>query len=77
MTDHLDKAEHSWNMSRIRGKNTKPEIAVRKVLHAARFRCRLHARIFPVSGKQVGAVLKMLIMPPLQGRFSRRLAAFF
>ncbi|MDD2736511.1 MAG: hypothetical protein PHF56_21475 [Desulfuromonadaceae bacterium] len=34
MTDHLDKAQRSWNMSRIRGKNTKPEIAVRKMLHA-------------------------------------------
>jgi len=31
MTDHLDKAKRSWNMSRIRGKNTKPETAVRKV----------------------------------------------
>jgi G:T-mismatch repair DNA endonuclease (very short patch repair protein) len=37
MTDHLDKAQRSWNMSRIRGKNTKPEIAVRKMLHAARW----------------------------------------
>lgn len=30
MTGHLDKAGHSWNMSRIRGKDTKPEIAVRE-----------------------------------------------
>lgn len=42
MTDHLDKTERSWNMSRIRDKNTKPEIAVRKMLHAAGFRFRLH-----------------------------------
>jgi DNA mismatch endonuclease (patch repair protein) len=41
MTDHLTKAKRSWNMSRIRGKNTKPEIAVRKMLHAAGFRFRL------------------------------------
>jgi hypothetical protein len=24
MTDHLDKAKRSWNVSRIRGKNTTP-----------------------------------------------------
>jgi len=30
MTGHLDKAGHSWNMSRIRGKDTKPEIAVQE-----------------------------------------------
>jgi len=30
MTGHLDKAGHSWNMSRIRGKDTNPEIAVRE-----------------------------------------------
>ncbi len=34
MTDHLTKDKRSWNMSRIHGKNTQPEIAVRKMLHA-------------------------------------------
>jgi DNA mismatch endonuclease (patch repair protein) len=47
MTDHLDKAKRSWNMSRIRGKNTKPEIAVRKMLHAAEFRFRLYVKELP------------------------------
>jgi DNA mismatch endonuclease (patch repair protein) len=47
MTDHLDNAKRSWNMSRIRGKNTKPEIAVRKMLHAAGFRFRLHVKDLP------------------------------
>jgi len=47
MADHLDKAKRSWNMSRIRGKNTKPEIAVRKMLHAAGFRFRLHVKDLP------------------------------
>jgi len=47
MTDHLDKAKRSWNMSRIRGKDTKPEIAVRKMLHAAGFRFRLHVKDLP------------------------------
>jgi DNA mismatch endonuclease (patch repair protein) len=44
MVDHLDTAKRSWNMSRIRGKDTKPEIAVRKMLHAAGFRFRLHVK---------------------------------
>lgn len=36
-------------MSRIRGKNTKPEILVRKGLHARGFRFRLHDRKLPGS----------------------------
>ena len=36
-------------MSRIRGKNTKPEILVRKGLHARGFRFRLHDRTLPGS----------------------------
>jgi len=47
MSDNLTKEKRSWNMSRIRGKNTKPEIAVRKMLHAAGFRFRLHVRKLP------------------------------
>ena len=47
MTDHLDKAERSWNMSRIRGKDRSPEIAVRKLLHAAGFRFSLHVKALP------------------------------
>lgn len=35
-------AERSRLMARISGKNTRPEIAVRKWLHAAGFRFRLH-----------------------------------
>ncbi|WP_367649397.1 very short patch repair endonuclease [Burkholderia paludis] len=34
-------------MSRIRGRNTKPELVVRRVLHAAGFRYRLHRRDLP------------------------------
>ena len=36
MTGHLDKAGHSWNMSRIRGKDTNPEIAVRENVRKSR-----------------------------------------
>ena len=33
MVDVHDKATRSCNMSRIRGKDTKPELAIRKGLH--------------------------------------------
>lgn len=37
----------SENMSRIRGKDTKPELLVRKKLHGEGFRFRLHRRDLP------------------------------
>jgi DNA mismatch endonuclease (patch repair protein) len=45
--DRLTKARRSWNMSRIKGKNTSPEIAVRSALHRMGFRFRLHAKDLP------------------------------
>ena len=36
-------------MSRIRSKNTKPEVVVRKFLHAQGFRFRLHVKNLPGS----------------------------
>lgn len=42
MADRLTPAQRSWNMSRIRGKNTKPELLVRRLLHAKGYRYRLH-----------------------------------
>ena len=47
MADHLTVQERSWNMSRIRGKNTKPEIVVRSLLHRLGFRFRLHRKDLP------------------------------
>ncbi|MFB6320225.1 very short patch repair endonuclease [Saccharicrinis sp. FJH54] len=47
MTDVHDKATRSYNMSRIRGKNTKPEILVRKFLHKNGFRYRLNYSKLP------------------------------
>jgi hypothetical protein len=31
--DHLTPEKRSWNMSRIRGKDTNPEVLVRSMLH--------------------------------------------
>ena len=42
-----DQDRRSWNMSRIRGRNTRLELAVRSVLHGLGFRFRLHAGRLP------------------------------
>ncbi len=47
MADVHDKATRSYNMSRIRGKDTKPEMIVRRFLHANGFRYRLHVKDLP------------------------------
>ena len=49
MPDTLSQTQRSYNMSRIHGKNTKPEILVRKGLHARGFRFRLHNKKLPGS----------------------------
>ena len=43
MTDRVDQQTRSRMMSGIRGKNTKPELALRRALHARGFRFRLHS----------------------------------
>jgi DNA mismatch endonuclease (patch repair protein) len=43
--DVVDKATRSRMMSGIRGKNTKPELIVRRHLHGKGLRYRLHARL--------------------------------
>lgn len=45
--DHLTPKQRSWNMSRIRSKDTKPEIIVRKKLFSLGYRYRLHAKELP------------------------------
>jgi len=47
MADVHDKATRSYNMSRIKGKDTKPEMIVRRFLHANGFRYRLHVKDLP------------------------------
>ena len=49
MADHLSVAERGQLMSRIRGKDTKPEMLVRQYLHGQGFRFRLHHK--GLSGK--------------------------
>ena len=47
MTDHLTSQHRSWNMSRIKGWNTRPEIIVRSMLHRMGYRFRLHRKDLP------------------------------
>lgn len=42
MADVHNKKQRSYNMSRIKGKDTKPEMLVRRFLHANGYRYKLH-----------------------------------
>ena len=47
MADVHSKAVRSYNMARIKGKDTKPEMLVRRFLHKNGFRYRLHVKDLP------------------------------
>lgn len=47
MVDTLSKSRRSWNMSRIRGKDTEPERTVRSALHRMGYKLRLYAKDLP------------------------------
>lgn len=47
MTDVHEPQVRSYNMSRIRARDTKPEMVVRRFLFSRGFRYRLHARELP------------------------------
>lgn len=61
MIDIVDKQTRSRMMAGIKGKNTKPEMALRRALHARGFRYRLHDKnvdgrpdlVFPKHGAVV------------------------
>ena len=56
MADVHNKETRSYNISRIKGKDTKPEILVRKFLHAYGFCYRLHVKI----SRETGSILTAL-----------------
>lgn len=43
--DKISKEHRSWNMSRIKGKDTKPELIVRSILHRMGYRFRLYGKV--------------------------------
>lgn len=47
MADTLTKSARSERMSRVRGRDTAPEMIVRRLLHGLGFRYRLHDRRLP------------------------------
>ena len=47
MPDVFSPEKRSWIMAAIKGKNTKPEIRVRKLLHAMGYRFRIHKKDLP------------------------------
>lgn len=47
MSDTVSKLQRSRNMSRIRSRNTVPELRVRSTLHRAGFRFRVHSNELP------------------------------
>ncbi|MYN42859.1 DNA mismatch endonuclease Vsr [Duganella sp. FT109W] len=61
MVDSIDPRARSAMMARIRGKNTRPELTVRKMLFAAGYRYRLHVRKLPGSPDLVFASRKKAI----------------
>lgn len=59
--DIVDSTTRSRMMANIRSKNTKPELAVRRFLHANGFRFRLHQRNMPGTPDLVLAKWKVAI----------------
>lgn len=47
MADNLTRTQRSWTMSRIRSRDTQPELTIRRLLHARGLRFRLHASALP------------------------------
>ncbi len=47
MADVHNTAQRRYNMQQIKGKDTKPEMLVRRFLHANGFRYRLHVKDLP------------------------------
>ena len=62
MTDTVDPAKRSEIMSRIRSRDTKPEMIVRRIAHGLGFRFRLHRRDLPGSPDLVFPRYKSVIM---------------
>lgn len=61
MADSLTPEARSALMSRIRGKNTKPEMFVRRLVHGMGYRFRLHRKDLPGKPDLVFPRLKKVI----------------
>lgn len=61
MADTFSKEQRSWIMSRVKGKNTRPEMIVRSMAHRLGFRFRLHQKDLPGKPDLVFKRLKKII----------------
>lgn len=61
MTDTLTKDQRSERMSRVRHRDTEPELIVRRYLHAAKLRYRLHRRIEGARPDLVFSALRTVV----------------
>jgi DNA mismatch endonuclease (patch repair protein) len=61
MADVHNTSTRSYNMSRIRGKDTKPEMLVRQYLHARGMRYRLHTKDLPGKPDLVFSGLRTVV----------------
>jgi len=61
MTDVLSEEQRRRNMAAIRSADTKPELRVRRSLHAAGLRYRLHVRALPGTPDLVFASRRVVV----------------
>ncbi len=61
MVDHLTPQQRSRVMSRIRGKDTSPELAVRRLVYSLGYRFRLHKKGLPGTPDLVFASRRKVI----------------
>ena len=59
--DNLTKEERSLVMSKVRSKDTKPELTIRYIIHKAGYRYRLHKKSLPGKPDLVFASLGKII----------------
>ena len=62
MADPLTRAQRRFNMSRIRGQNTEPELMLRRGLHRRGLRYRLHRKDLPGTPDLVFPARKAVIL---------------
>lgn len=70
MVDRITEKRRSWNMSRIKSKDTAPEKIVRSLLHCMGYRFRLHRKDLP--GKPDIVLIKYKTVLEVRGCFWHR-----
>jgi G:T-mismatch repair DNA endonuclease (very short patch repair protein) len=61
VADHLTPEHRSWNMAQIKGKDTRPEVLVRSMLHRAGYRFRKNVKNLPGNLRTSKSVLHFFI----------------